>query len=327
MNHDSRTACAVLADPSTIDTVAELTAQREREAAGGFAGGWYEDDTFEPDDPELEIPPAPDTIPAPPPVEARVVEECRALVHALAWRAARRSGHDADDLVQEAWLAALDAASRWREGEGVPLAAFASIRVRGRLSRAVSRESRRGLTARGDTGNASGLGFKVGRTTSLDAPIGEDDGGSLHDVLGTDAPQEGRAIDAELAAKLRDAVEHLPARDRDFLEMLSREATHAEIAARLGITSGNVAYHAERVAEGLRAFVEDRSAGNLVVDGRTRRSQALTHDGRTMPLADWARELGVPRRILRKRIATGWTVAEALTTPIDASKRTHGRAA
>lgn len=41
----------------------------------------------------------------------------------------------------------------------------------------------------------------------------------------------------------------------------------------------------------------------------------LTHEGRTQCVAAWAREIGLLRQTLDNRLAKGFTVAEALTTP------------
>ena len=53
-----------------------------------------------------------------------------------------------------------------------------------------------------------------------------------------------------------------------------------------------------------------------------RRSNVLlTFEGRTQALFDWARQLGMAPRTLWARIDAGWSVGEALTTPVDASNR------
>lgn len=41
----------------------------------------------------------------------------------------------------------------------------------------------------------------------------------------------------------------------------------------------------------------------------------LTHDRRTMSLADWARETGLSQKVLAARIARGWPPEHALTKP------------
>lgn len=46
-----------------------------------------------------------------------------------------------------------------------------------------------------------------------------------------------------------------------------------------------------------------------------RDSVLLTYDGRTMPLAHWAREIKITPESLNHRIALGWTDEQVLTTP------------
>lgn len=40
----------------------------------------------------------------------------------------------------------------------------------------------------------------------------------------------------------------------------------------------------------------------------------VSHDGRTMTIADWGRETGLGKSIIIKRLAAGWSVSDALTT-------------
>lgn len=47
----------------------------------------------------------------------------------------------------------------------------------------------------------------------------------------------------------------------------------------------------------------------------TSRNQLLTYNGKTMCITDWAIELGLSPNAIRGRLATGWTIDEALTTP------------
>ncbi len=45
-------------------------------------------------------------------------------------------------------------------------------------------------------------------------------------------------------------------------------------------------------------------------------NRRLTHNGKTQTCGQWARELGMNRVALHGRLKNGWTVAEALDTPI-----------
>lgn len=49
----------------------------------------------------------------------------------------------------------------------------------------------------------------------------------------------------------------------------------------------------------------------------TRRNITLTLQGRTACLNDWAKEYGIPRNSLRRRLSSGWTLERALQTPVE----------
>ena len=49
----------------------------------------------------------------------------------------------------------------------------------------------------------------------------------------------------------------------------------------------------------------------------TRRTRRLTLDGKTQPLKLWADELGMSAKLIRNRIEDGWSIENALRTPID----------
>ena len=46
----------------------------------------------------------------------------------------------------------------------------------------------------------------------------------------------------------------------------------------------------------------------------------ITFNGRTISLIDWQKETGINIDAISKRIKTGWTIQEALTTPIKIQK-------
>lgn len=54
-----------------------------------------------------------------------------------------------------------------------------------------------------------------------------------------------------------------------------------------------------------------------------RQARMLTAFGETLSVADWARRLGVRRRVITQRIDNGWTPEETVTLP--ASKDAHRR--
>ena len=47
----------------------------------------------------------------------------------------------------------------------------------------------------------------------------------------------------------------------------------------------------------------------------TSKTHWLTHKGKTMCLSDWAKELGINRNTLRRRLDKGWSVEKTLDTP------------
>lgn len=49
-------------------------------------------------------------------------------------------------------------------------------------------------------------------------------------------------------------------------------------------------------------------------------SRRITHAGRTLTMTQWARELGVDRRVVHSRLRNGWSEREALTIPSGARR-------
>lgn len=47
-----------------------------------------------------------------------------------------------------------------------------------------------------------------------------------------------------------------------------------------------------------------------------RQNHLLTYDDRTQCVTDWAEELNLPRQMIFRRLYRGWTVEQALTTPV-----------
>lgn len=52
-----------------------------------------------------------------------------------------------------------------------------------------------------------------------------------------------------------------------------------------------------------------------------RSSRYITYKGRTMIIADWARELGVPRQTIGYRLRNGWDIKSIIETPFDKKNR------
>ena len=53
----------------------------------------------------------------------------------------------------------------------------------------------------------------------------------------------------------------------------------------------------------------------------TRRNRMLTYDGQTQCATAWANSLGMNAKTLYARLALGWTVEQALTTPVQRQRR------
>jgi len=48
----------------------------------------------------------------------------------------------------------------------------------------------------------------------------------------------------------------------------------------------------------------------------TRHNHLLTYNGETKTMAEWARQVGMNRKVLDRRLRLGWTIEEALTAPV-----------
>lgn len=71
-----------------------------------------------------------------------------------------------------------------------------------------------------------------------------------------------------------------------------------------------------------------RWATRIEQGSNKRNNHLLTHDGRTQSRAAWARETGLCQETIKRRLIRGWTVTEALTTPLGSvlQPSDHGRA-
>lgn len=52
-------------------------------------------------------------------------------------------------------------------------------------------------------------------------------------------------------------------------------------------------------------------------------NKILAFDGISMTQSQWAEAMGLTKNVIHDRLARGWTIPDALTTPIDISKRNH----
>lgn len=56
----------------------------------------------------------------------------------------------------------------------------------------------------------------------------------------------------------------------------------------------------------------------MLTRAKRRGDITLTYNGETQTVSEWARRFGLKRTTLRHRIAKGWSVEKALTTPVGA---------
>lgn len=61
----------------------------------------------------------------------------------------------------------------------------------------------------------------------------------------------------------------------------------------------------------------------LIHQSEQEQATRIEFNGRTMCIAEWAREIGVGEMTLAKRLRHGWSVERALTEPLDVTKRNH----
>lgn len=57
-------------------------------------------------------------------------------------------------------------------------------------------------------------------------------------------------------------------------------------------------------------------ATRLEQNHNTRTNRQLSFQGQTAPLTVWARELGIPRNTIVRRLTNGWSIEAALSTPV-----------
>lgn len=226
---------------------------------------------------------------------AEAVTECAALVIHVAARLARRTGLEIDDLKQEGFAEVLRCLPKW-DPERAPFRSFAVMRVDSRLREHARIERRRGLTARGAARGRGRLPLDVI--------------GYVPEVpdVGREAEQETALASAQERATLEERIAALPARDREIIRAHLAEDRTEEIAARLGVSHSRVVQLLAEIETWLRT-------GQAPVRNRIERYRH--EDGRSDSIAGWARYSGVRYSTLRQRLENGWTVREAIETPVD----------
>jgi RNA polymerase sigma-70 factor (ECF subfamily) len=149
-------------------------------------------------------------------------------------------------------------------------------------------------------------------TRSIDAELGED-GATLHDLVGAPASQEHRV---ELS-EAREAIERLPARERQIV--LRRAVGHLveDIAADLGLSQCYVSQIHGEVTDGGAIAQPKRRETYEVAPAQPQPTEKPDADPapakpKRRPLTEIAREAGISYGALQQRLRAGWTMDEAL---------------
>jgi RNA polymerase sigma-B factor len=227
-----------------------------------------------------------------PGLRAELVTAHMGLAEYLARRFTNR-GEPLDDLVQVASLGLLKAVDRFDPERGLEFSTYATPTIVGELKRhfrdkgwavrvprrvqelhlrlgsvvsTLSQELGRSPTI-GEIAQAASVSeedvleaIEAGhayRFTSLDAPAGNDEDGTLATQLGRD---DQALIDSEHRVALSPLIARFPARERTILHLRFFEGlTQSEIAGRLGISQMHVSRLLARSLGQLRASAEDDS--------------------------------------------------------------------
>jgi RNA polymerase sigma factor (sigma-70 family) len=229
----------------------------------------------------------------------RAVAEFDHLIGPIARRLVG-GGSDLDDLMQEGRIGLLVAADKWDSERSFP--AFASVCIQNSVRAAAKRARARA---------------RWGLSSSIDQPFDED-GASLHDVLGeTGAQEEHSAV-----ARLRYEISELPARERDILNAHADGCTFAEIGRRMNLTGSRVrAIAVETVEKMIVRLAPQLAPPRVVVKAPPKKyvargpCQRITHNGRTLTKMQWARQSGISYTAFCRRLDEGWSMERALSTP------------
>lgn len=207
----------------------------------------------------------------------RQIAENYGLVRSIAARMAQRlpGNVDVDELTHMGTLGLIDAVDRYDESRGVPLRAYAEIRIRGAIvdalreadwtPRAVRRNTARIDDARVQLRRRLGheptreemaqalevtpqdfdrlqMDNDIRRLVSLDAPPTEDSQASLADMVPTaDASPLDLWVAAEKHAAVQSAIDALPERERDVITAYYQGGQSLkQIGTRLGVTESRI---------------------------------------------------------------------------------------
>jgi RNA polymerase sigma factor (sigma-70 family) len=176
----------------------------------------------------------------------------RGLIARVARRFAPQLGpaFDWDDLMQEGAIALLHALQAFDPERGCRFVTLAYVAVQRHLSREVARQCpaiRLPLEWQGGDESSPRV------TDSLDEPVGEEENGTLGELIA-----DTTCLECEIVERvwLEDGVQELALSDREIIRQRHQEQrTRADIAARLGISGHTVARREEVALAQLRALL------------------------------------------------------------------------
>jgi predicted DNA-binding transcriptional regulator AlpA len=125
-------------------------------------------------------------------------------------------------------------------------------------------------------------------------------------------------IRANALKKIEEAGEDGPTKRGRLITHKGERITLKELSARTGVSVAAL-YH--RIKAGM-------TGDQLTAPSAERKPMEITHNGKSMTLAQWAEHLGMSKDALYSRIHTrGWSVEQALSTPVKSNASVEKKAA
>ena len=199
--------------------------------------------------------------------EAELCKKFHAWVHKLAGSFRRRYvSANYDDLVQAGFVGLLIGAKRWREDGGSSLFTYVTPWIKGSMREHLENSSGPVRVPRGkksDPGRLPGLFIdgngRFGRAVGEDMREREDDPDDQYTprTLSGPAAQEDAFAEHEEAARVREAVEALPTRERELVTMVMVEGnTYEATGKRVGLSRERVRQIVKQANDVIRKRLE-----------------------------------------------------------------------
>src|SRR5262245_46141580 len=263
-----------------IGKVPLLNAQEERELSRAIEAGRAAAEAIERGErsPELDVAVA-DAAAA----KDRFIRANLRLVVSIARRYPLPQGMDLLDLVQEGNLGLEHAVDKFDWRRGFKFSTYATFWIRQAIGRALDQKASlvrlpgdRSASLRAALRQASGDGeelddesarlYRLTTPTSLDRPVGDDDGSELVDLLAADVPRPGQVrLGGEDEATLNDLLDVLDTRARYAVEQRfgltdGRKRSYREVGEELGVTAEAARRLVKRAVDAVRDEAMARSS-------------------------------------------------------------------